>query len=191
MLTADLLSGLKAITQRNMDLLKKQFPYLNDTQKSWRANENSWSINEIFAHLNEFARFFNEQFKNRIENTRFREPKEIFISSPLGRSAWNSMKLGNKQNIKRKFRVRKGFDPIQDNLVTGNDIDTFREHQETMLGILDAAKTVNIRKAKVHIPISKLVRLRLGDALMFAVYHNERHMQQALNVLKNPNFPKK
>ena len=52
------------------------------------------------------------------------------------------------------------------------------------------SEKVNIRKVKIPISISKIIRLRLGDALLFVVYHNERHVQQALNVLNNPNFPK-
>jgi len=57
--------------------------------------------------------------------------------------------------------------------------------------IAESAATVNLRKVKVPISISKIVRLRLGDALLFVAYHNERHMQQMLNLKKHPNFPKK
>ena len=48
-----------------------------------------------------------------------------------------------------------------------------------------------LKKVKVPISISKLVRLRLGDALLFVAYHNDRHMEQALNLTKNAQFPKK
>ncbi len=191
MLTADLISALKNITQHNLDLVKKHFKYLNASQLSWRPAENAWSIEEVFAHLNEFSKFYNEQFLGKIAQTRFREPKEIFVSSPLGRSAWKSMKLGNARNVKRKFRAPKGYDPVTDKLVNGNDVEEFRENQEIMLDILEKAKEVNLRKVKIPVSISKLIRLRLGDALMFIIYHNERHMQQAMNVLKNPDFPRK
>jgi hypothetical protein len=60
-----------------------------------------------------------------------------------------------------------------------------------LLQILDLAAGVNIRKVKVPISISKIVRLRLGDALLFVAYHNERHIQQAINLMKLAQFPKK
>jgi hypothetical protein len=50
---------------------------------------------------------------------------------------------------------------------------------------------VNLRKVKIPISISKIVRLKLGDALLFVVYHNERHMYQALSILSHAKFPKK
>jgi hypothetical protein len=43
----------------------------------------------------------------------------------------------------------------------------------------------------VPIALSKLIRFRLGDVLLFVAYHNERHMQQAINIMKLPKFPKK
>jgi hypothetical protein len=47
-----------------------------------------------------------------------------------------------------------------------------------------------IKGSKIaNISISKIIRLRLGDALLFVVYHNERHVQQAKNLLKHPKFP--
>ena len=191
MTTSQLVSELKGITQTNIDLIKKKFSHLNDQQKNWRKDTESWSINEIFAHLNEFAHYYHQAFATKIERTRYNEPKDIFISSPLGRSAWKSMKLGNLKNIKRKFKAQRIYNPlIHSELVTGKDTETFESNQIELIAIIDKAELVNLRKVKVPISISKIVRLRLGDALLFVVYHNERHMQQALNILSNSKFPK-
>ncbi|MFN5911333.1 MAG: DinB family protein, partial [Bacteroidota bacterium] len=58
------------------------------------------------------------------------------------------------------------------------------------LSIFELARSVNIRKAKIPISISKIIRFRLGDAFLYVVYHNERHLQQAINILDHPRFPK-
>lgn len=192
MTTADLINELKQITLTNIELIKKKFSHLNDQQKNWRKDRESWSINDVFAHLNEYARYYHPTFSSRIEKTRHNEPRDIFISSPLGRSAWKSMKLGNAKNIKRKFKAPKNYNPTNnESLVSGKDIERFVEGQEELLTIIDNAAKVNLRKVKVPISISKIVRLRLGDALLFVIYHNERHMQQALNILSHSKFPKK
>ncbi len=191
MLTKDLISELKSITDRNLLALKKHFKHLNNSQLSWKPNELNWSVSEIFAHLNEYARFYNKHFLFKIDKTKFRPGKEVFISSPLGRSAWKSMKLGNLNNVKRKFRAKRDYDPKFTKLVSGDDVEKFTENQDIMLDILERSNEINIRKAKIPISISKLIRLKFGDALMFVIYHNERHVQQALNLLKHPNFPKK
>lgn len=192
MTTAELINELKQITLTNIELIKKKFSHLNDQQKNWRKDSESWSINEVFAHLNEYARYYHPTFSSRIEKTRFNEPRDIFISSPLGRSAWKSMKLGNAKNIKRKFKAPKNYNPTNiSNLVTGKDIENFEAGQHELLNIIENASKVNLRKVKVPISISKIVRLRLGDALLFVIYHNERHMQQALNIVSHNKFPKK
>ncbi|MFN5634134.1 MAG: DinB family protein, partial [Flavobacteriia bacterium] len=75
-------------------------------------------------------------------------------------------------------------------LVNGQDIEGFEKDQLELLNILTQAEEVNLRKVKVPISISKIIRLRLGDALQFVIYHNERHMQQAINIIENKSFPK-
>jgi hypothetical protein len=112
------------------------------------------------------------------------------MSSPLGRSAWKSMKLGNAQNIKRRFKSPRSYNPsFHPELVKGTDVGTFLTGQEELLQIFEKAKTINIRKAKIAISISKIVLLRFCYALLFVVYDNERHMQQALNLLQHSKFP--
>jgi hypothetical protein len=180
------------ITERNLQLIRQRFESMSENQLNWKPSPQVWSLSEIFAHLNEYARFYHEALLKRIENTRFREPKESFTSSPLGRSAWQSMKLGNARNVKRRFRSPKAYDPlITPSIVSGGDVQTLKQKQEEFLTILEKALAVNIRKVKVPISVSKLVRLRLGDALLFVAYHNERHFQQAINLIKQAGFPRK
>jgi hypothetical protein len=192
MTTKQLIEDVRLITMKNLELIHKKISFLNEDQKSWKINQSSWSINEIFAHMNDYAKFYHSTFLERIEKTRFREPNSIFMSSPLGRSAWKSMKLGNAKNVKRKFKSPKANNPSLDiSLLTGNEVSDFEKGQVELLSIIEKATTVNLRKVKVPISISKLIRFRLGDALMFVVFHNERHIQQVLNVMEHPKFPKK
>ena len=192
MTTQWVLSEVRSITERNIQVLKQRLGGLSEKQLNWKPNEYTWSILEITAHLNEYARFYHEAFQRRIEKTRFREPRENFVSSPLGRSAWMSMKLGNAKNVKRKFNSPKSYNPtIVPELTKADGLETLMKGQRELLQILELAATVNIRKVKVPISISKIIRLRLGDGLLFVAYHNERHMQQALNLLKSPQFPKR
>jgi hypothetical protein len=85
----------------------------------------------------------------------------------------------------------KSYNPtFETTLIQGTDIETFEKDQLHLLTILTQAEEVNLRKIKVPLSISKIIRLRLGDALQFVIYHNERHMQQALNIIENKSFPK-
>ncbi|MEX1192290.1 MAG: DinB family protein [Brumimicrobium sp.] len=190
--TNQLLDDLKQITENNITLITKKFSHLSDEQKKWRPTSDSWNILEVFSHLNVYAKFYHTTFIDKIQKTKFKVAKDTFVSSPLGRSAWKSMKLGRANNVKRKFKAPKNYNPSNDESLISNDaISEFSENQKQLLDILEMAKQVNLRKVKIPISISKIVRLRLGDALMFVIYHDERHVQQALNILTHPKFPKK
>ncbi|MGB0934387.1 MAG: DinB family protein [Lishizhenia sp.] len=187
-----LLNDLSLITQENIKVTEKKFLHFSEAQKNWKPNEVTWSLFEIFAHLNEYANYYHPVLKEKIGNTRFKNAKENFVSSPLGRSAWKSMKLGNAKNVKRKFNSPKDYNPgIVKELVSKTDIKDFLTRQKELLNILKLSEEVNLKKVKVPIFISRIVRLRLGDALMFCIYHNERHIEQALKLIQNANFPKK
>lgn len=188
----ELINELKNITNENLALFEKKFKHLSTEQLNWKPTPESWSLNEIFAHLNEYARFYHATFQLKIATTKFRTPTPNFISSPLGRAAWKSMKLGNAKNVKRKFRALGSYNPSSNlSLVKGDDWKVFGHKQHELLEILESAKTINIRKVKAPISLSKIIKFRLGDAFYFVVYHTERHLQQALNVLNNNKFPKK
>ncbi len=179
-----------SITEQNLRAVSEQVISLKEHQKNWRKDSVSWSINEILSHLNEYASYYHDAIRKRIEKTRFREPKETFISSPLGRSAWKSMKLGNARNIKRKFKSSKGANPrLHPELVSETASENFLSKQNELLKIIQDSRSINIRKAKVAVSLSKFIRLRIGDALLFVIYHNERHIQQILNLIAHPKFP--
>jgi uncharacterized damage-inducible protein DinB len=190
--TEELISNLSQVTQNNIDVVSKKCIHLGVNQLEWKPKQGSWSILEVLAHLNSYSNYYHERFKQRIERTKFKNIKENFVPSPLGKSAWKSMKLGRANNVKRKFKAPKNYNPaFNPSLIDSNAVDHFINSQKELIDILELSKTVNLKKAKVKISISKIVRLRLGDALMFVIYHNERHIQQIKNILANPNFPKK
>lgn len=188
----DLIQIVSEISQENIQQLNKFISKMSDKQLHWNPNPGVWSIAEVLGHLNSYATYYHPVFRKKIESTRFPAVKEDFVSSPLGRSAWKSMKLGNAKNIKRKFKAPKGHNPtIDKELVDDNVVANFAKAQEELIQIAEMSKEVNLKKVKIPISISKIVRLRLGDALLFVAYHNERHMQQIINLRTHPNFPKK
>ncbi len=192
MTTKELIGIVTKITQENIFQLKRFGLKLSDAQLSWRPNPGSWSIAEVLAHLNRYAEYYHPTFTRKIKTTRFQSTKEAFLSSPLGKSAWKSMKLGNARNVKRKFKAPKGYNPTNEpSLVKGTEVQDFLNHQNDLIDIAQKAAEVNLKRIKIPISISKIVRLRLGDALLFVVYHNERHLQQIMNLQKHPNFPRK
>ncbi len=190
--TEELITHLEKITDDNKQFVKKKCIHLGEEQLNWRPKVGSWNILEVLSHLNAYSIYYHEHFREKISKTKFKSVKEHFVSSPLGKSAWKSMKLGRANNIKRKFKAPKSYNPSHDDtIVNQNAANLFIENQQQLKEILESAKHVNLKKVKIPISISKIARLRLGDALMFITYHNERHVQQIKNIMTHSNFPKK
>lgn len=190
MKTEELFLEVSSISKKNFEFVKNKLFSLNINQLSWKPNSQSWSIIEILAHLNQYAHYYHEAFITKIEQTKFTEPKSQFISSPLGKSAWKSMKLGAANNVKRKFQSPKNYNPIvHPEIVSDNELIIFEKKQLELIDIIEKSKTVNIQRVKIPISISKFIRLKLGDALLFVIYHDERHLQQIKNLLEHRAFP--
>lgn len=188
--TTTLLANLSAITTDILEKLNK-LSALSAEQRNWQPTADTWSINHVFAHLNYYAEYYHGTIEKKLARTRFRDPKPLFISSPLGRASWRAMKLGNVQNVKRKMKSPRDYNPLLNaKAVRENEVELFTMQQNAMLQLLQQAAQVNLRKVKIPLSISKIIKFRLGDCLQFIIYHNERHLQQAINLTQHPRFPK-
>ena len=187
---SELLKKMSDMTQQLNEDVKKQFANLTPEQLFWKPANNSWSIAQCLAHLNAYYSFYLPAFRERIKNTRFRTPGEYFVSSPLGTATILSVKLGKVKNVKRRLKASKDYNPlINASLKTENAVEDFLAYQEEMLAVIAESRFINIRKAKSALAVNSFVKLRLGDAFQFVVYHNERHVEQAKNVLNSKGFP--
>lgn len=186
-----LLKDLENITQANLDFVEQQVKPLSSEQLNWKLSADAWNVIQVLAHLNAYASYYQKAIREKIKITRFKQPVDIFVSSPLGRSAWKSVKLGNLKNMKRKLRTPRNYNPnFNKSLIAGTEIEDFILFQQDLTQLLEAAKNVNLRRVRIPISLSKFIKLRLGDAFMFHVYHNERHIEQINRILQNPRFPR-
>ena len=186
----DLLKRLSDLTTQLSEDVKRNFGHLTPEQLFWKPNEKSWSVAQCLAHINAYYSFYLPDFSERIKNTRFRTPGEYFVSSPLGTGSILMVKLGKLKNVKRRLKAVKDYNPlVNKTLKTEGAVQDFLDYQNQMQKVLADAHFINIRKAKCSLAITQVVKLRLGDSFQFVVYHNERHIEQAKNVLKCKGFP--
>lgn len=191
MTTKALFHEIEKVTNENILNIEENFIPLTDEQLNWKIRSDVWNIREIFAHVFEYAKYYHSTFSKKIDTTRYREPSDNFISSPLGKSMWSAMKLGNAKNVKRKIKSQKLYNPlIVTSIVKETSLIDFLKSQKELLQIIERSKTINIRKAKIKLANNNVIKFRLGDAFLYVVYHNQRHIQQALNFLKHPKFPR-
>ncbi len=179
-----LFKKLSIITAGMTSEVKENFVNLPKEKLEWQPNERTWSIAQCLEHLNAYYRYYIPVFKGKITNSRFNEPPEYFTSSPLGRAVYRSVRLGKVKNVKRKLKSLKEYNPlINSSLKSENPVEEYLQHQEEFLELLKMAREIDMRKTKCALSVRPVVKLNIGDALLYMAFHNERHIHQALNVL--------
>ncbi|UUC44634.1 DinB family protein [Flavobacterium cerinum] len=174
--TKQILDELTRITLYNIEVANS-FKNLDLQKLNRRSSTTSWSILECIEHLNRYGDFYIPELNYRITNARYTQPTLQYKPGLLGGYFARMMKAENPTKIKSL----KNYNPIGSQL-DHQVLTIFISQQEALLLCLDKARHINLIKNKTAISISKLIRLQLGDTFSFLIYHNERHIKQALRV---------
>jgi len=189
--THQLIAQVEEISKKNHHLIENKINQLSSRQLLWKPSTEHWNILEIIAHCNAYLGYYNPLIDKSIQTTKFLQPKSQFISSPLGSAAWKSIKLGNENNLKRKFQSNKKFNPLfNKELIEGDIINDFTSKQIVFRELLLQANKVNMQRVKIPVSFASFIRLRLGDIFLFLAYHEERHMHQINQLISHRGFPK-
>jgi hypothetical protein len=175
---AKLIEDLKSHT---LDIIvqAKAFKSLPTEQVNWKSEPGSWSVLECLEHLNLFGDFYLNEIEGRISNSKSKS-KQYFKSGWFGNYFANAM-LPKNGKVK-KIKTFRGKDPANSALTTST-IDRFLKQQDWMLTLLQKSEEIDFNKVKTSIAIP-VFKIKLGDTFRVVIYHNQRHIWQAENVLE-------
>lgn len=173
-----LITNLIEKTKKSLNQIEK-FNQLSYDILNYKENPSSWSILECISHLNIYGDFYLPEIEQRISQSTHKQ-NDKFKSGLLGDYFVKLIQPKEKLN---KMKTLKKFDPIGSNLEK-NILEIFKEQQFKMLDLLAKSRNTNLTKTKTGISISKFIKLRLGDTLRFVISHNQRHLNQAEDILK-------
>lgn len=176
----DLIDDLIARTNQVIEESAK-FSQLSDADLNLRRSPTSWSILECLEHLNLYGDFYLPEIENRLAAAMPKNGNVEFKSGWLGNYFALSMLPGENGKL-NKMKTFKKMNPIHQQLHR-SVLDRFRTQQNKLNELLLKAKSVDVERVRTSISISTLIKLRLGDTLRVVVYHNQRHLAQALRNL--------
>ncbi|MFK8038085.1 MAG: DinB family protein [Crocinitomicaceae bacterium] len=180
-----LINKLTNLTNGFTEEVSKNIGKFSVEELSIQPSERSWSAIQCIEHLNAYYRYYIPVIRGKITNSRFAMPTEFFSSSPLGRAVYKSAKLGKVKNVKRKLKSPKDYNPLVNlSMSTEHSLKEYVKHNSDFIDLLKEASRIDMKKTKVPLSLRPVVKLNLGDALLFMVYHNERHIFQAKNALR-------
>jgi len=173
----------EALTQ---SLIEQTRQLLNEAEKlkacddatlNRRSNESSWSILECLEHLNLYGDFYLPQIEEKIRRTTTTS-EPAFRSGRLGNYFAQSMLPKEKLNKMKTFKDKNPIHSKLDRAV----IDRFIGQQVRLLDLLDRSRRVSLNKVRIETTLTRLIRLKLGDAFSFLINHMIRHFSQIKGI---------
>lgn len=184
-LISDLLDYRRQIEALNLDA-RDLLAGLNESQFNWRPTPGHWSIAECLDHLTVTNREMIESIKRTISDAR---SKGLTSRGPF-RHGWigNMFVRSLEPPVKMKFKAPKFFKPRPDQSLAEVTRDFFAV-QDEVLRLVREANGINLARVKVTSPVTRLMRLSLGQVFGLIAGHNRRHLWQARRVKTDPAFP--
>lgn len=174
----DLLTELAKLVQDHI-IFSKLLLELPENGLQFKINTKSWSVLECLEHLNLYGDFYIPEIQKRIKSSKTNSVTS-FKSGFLGNKF--SLDMLPNENMK-KMQTFKSKNPINSNVDKETVILKFIHQQEEMLNLLTLAQNKDLNKIRTSITLP-LLKFKLGDTFRFVIYHNERHIKQAQNLLK-------
>jgi len=141
-----------------------------------RPAPGAWSAMQCLEHLNLYAAFYIPEIEKALSKGGSATP--VFKSGLVGNML---VKMVQAKERLKKMKTFQDMNPAGKALPE-DVLEKFIAYQQRLLELVNLAKTTNLNKRGVAVTFTSLIKLRQGDALRFMVYHNQRHVQQAVRA---------
>ncbi len=184
--TKPTLAELLAITEANIKTAKEVFQPLSIAALQRKPAPDKWSVVECLEHLNAYGRFYLPAIQKAMEKGAKRNfpISETYDSGWFGEYFANLMRLNAQGQPPSKMPAMKAYNPSTYSFNAENVLNEFLAQQLFLKQLLFNAQSASLGKIRVPISITRFLKLKLGDTFRFVVYHNERHVEQALRNVK-------
>jgi len=166
---------LQAITRSYVDA----FSQLNAEALNWQPNPKQWSIGQIIEHII----MVNSSYFEIPEKIRSRQQKYPF----LARFDFYPRMMGNMihKSVLPETRRKQSTLPIWEpshSQVSADILAQFQRHQQELAQFIEDHQEMIANDTLVCSPANKMIVYTLGKAFEIMISHEERHLEQALEV---------
>lgn len=177
----DLLNELIADVRRIKDSATF-FQNSDQTKLAYSPDKEKWSVMQVLEHLNAYSRHYLPKIEKELAIVT-EGNNGIFTSGYWGDKFTKMMKPTNVYQIKNKMKAMKAY-TFTNNLNIQAVLKEFMAHQDQLIKLLELAKSRDLNNIRIPITLTSMIKLKLGDMLRFLIAHEQRHMIQARNTLK-------
>ena len=165
---------------------EKSFGKLSVRQLNFKPSPEKWSIAQCLDHLMVSNSSFYPQFKQIISG----KHRNSFYQNIefLSRFFADYLIKETGPVVKKPQKNPSVWTPAQSNL-PATIVSDFLVHQQELSNLIHQLKKTDLEKTVIGSPALAIITFNLHDALTILAGHEQRHLQQAKNVLNNHSFP--
>jgi hypothetical protein len=157
---------------------------LGRRQLDWSPPEGGWGIGQVLEHLC----IANDSYLDRIRAGLHRAPPLLPNQDPV----WQPSLMGGwlartLVPSPRRLPAPGIYQPA--GLARPGVLEAFLHGQRALVELVDAAGKVDLRRGRISSPVSRLIRLNLGDCFAVTIVHEQRHLGQLERIRAHAAFP--
>jgi hypothetical protein len=167
--------------------VRERFTALLPSQLNWKPEPSKWSIGQCLDHLI----VSNTAYFSTFEQLIYHRYRLSFFQSlnPFKKIMGRLMVKNLGPEPKRKFTAPKILQPSASN-IPSTIVEDFSSHQDELKNYFRKLLQLDTKHLYMASPVTSLVVYNLSSAMELITAHEQRHVNQAKNVLNHPNFPK-
>ena len=182
----DFIKGLLQKGREAKEKVSSEFLNISAAQLNWQPSPVSWSIAQCLDHLIVSHSVYFSALKKITESNFKMNFWESY--SPFTKIWGNIMKDQMQEQVKRKMKAPRKIQPASKaNLEV---IEKYHISIAQFLAYISNCRNIDIDKTIITSPLVSIVTYSLRDALHFLITHEHRHINQAIRVKRNVDFPK-
>lgn len=167
-------------------IIDKKFGDLNLIQLNWKPAPDQWSIGQCLDHLIVSNGKYLPVLLTIIEGKN--KPSFWEKNNPLSNYTGKQMIKTLGKNVVKKYKSPRLFIPSE-STINQNIVSDFKNHQYEIFQLFLELEKEKYKHIVVTSPVASLITLKLHDLIELIIVHEERHINQALRVKNNINFP--
>jgi hypothetical protein len=158
---------------------------LSPHQFRWNPVPGRWSIGQCLDHLNNGWGVL-----PRIDRAMARAREQgLTGSGPFRRGVFASLYIrAVEPPVRLRFPAPRRFRPRPDP-PPAEVLPRFAGLQDEMIARVEAARGLDLSRIRLSSPILRSFKMSLAEWFAFLVAHERRHLWQAWNVRRHPEFP--
>ncbi len=166
--------------------VKQAFGDLSLEQLDWKPSAESWSIGQCLDHLIIADCLYFPALKKITEGNYRMNGWEQWspFSGLFGAVLLNTVRADQR----KRTNTARVFTP-HETRVDAVILERFHKHLDSLLGYIAACGDRNLDRTRISSPVSKFITYSLRKAILILIEHEHRHINQALKVKANKEFP--